>query len=80
VCDNPLFLGEEERGLLFDPLDPESIADAIVRFHGMSASARAAMARRARLFAQQHLSVDRMVDSYEALLKGETDVHMRAIG
>lgn len=74
VCDNPLLLGDEERGILFDPLDPGSIADAIVRFREMSPSRKADMAARARRFAEERLSLSQMIDSYVELLDGARTV------
>ena len=70
VCDHPLLLGHGERGLLCDPWSPESIADAIERFRGMSQGERAKMAERASRFACANLGVDKMVQQYEELLLG----------
>ena len=71
VCDNPLLLGTNERGLLCDPLSPESICDAIERLDRMSTQDRTAMAGRACRFAEENLSLDRMVSAYEQLLVGD---------
>jgi glycosyltransferase involved in cell wall biosynthesis len=68
VCDHALLLGRGERGLLCDPTSPESIADALERFRTMSQEQRAAMAMRARRFAEQHLALPQMVGAYERLL------------
>ena len=68
VCDNRLLLGDDERGLLCNPLSPQSIADAIVRLRAMTAEALLEMTTRARHFAESELSQNRMVNAYEALL------------
>lgn len=68
VCDHPLLIGNEERGLLCDPHSPESICVAIERFVAFTADRRATMGRNARLYAAEHLSLARMVAEYEALV------------
>jgi glycosyltransferase involved in cell wall biosynthesis len=69
VCDHPILLGNQERGLLCDPESPASIADAIQRFKLMTRDDRATLASRAHDFAITHLSVNRMIDRYEELLE-----------
>jgi len=69
VCDNRLLLGDEERGLLCNPLSPQSIADAIHRFRTLTPEGRSDMIDRARRFAQTRLCQDGMVAAYEALLR-----------
>jgi len=68
VCDNPLLVEEGVRGHLCDPLCPESICEAIERFCSMTPEERQAMGRNARRFAEEHLTLERMVNDYEALL------------
>lgn len=68
VCDHPLLVEEGVRGLLCDPLSPESICDAIERFVALPAEERQAMGRNARRYAEEHLTLERMVNEYEALL------------
>lgn len=70
VCDHPLLVEEGRRGFLFDPEDPRSIADAIDRLSGLSPERWTELSRNARRFAEDTLGIDRMVDEYEALLKG----------
>jgi glycosyltransferase involved in cell wall biosynthesis len=68
VCDHSLLVEEGIRGLLCDPLSPESICAAIERFVALSPEARQAMGYNARRYAEEHLTVERMVTEYEALL------------
>jgi len=70
VCDNSLLLGGGERGVLFDPLLPESIAGAIERFLGLSSGERTEMADRARRYGEEALSVGHMARKYESALLG----------
>ena len=79
VCDHPILLGNEKRGLLCDPQSPASIALAIQRFKLMTREERATLAQRAYEFAITHLSVKRMVDRYEKLLQLRS-VHLRTNG
>lgn len=70
VCDHPLLLGKgEERGLFCDPRSPESICDAIERMNAMTLQERAQLTLQAQVFAKEHFSLNRMVLSYERLLK-----------
>jgi len=69
VCDHPKLLGEDgDRGLLCDPLSPEAICEAFERMDALGDQGREDMARRAREFAGEQLSLDRMVAQYEKLL------------
>lgn len=67
VCDHPLLVADGSRGYLFDPGDPASIAAAIARLAKLDAGAWRDFARNTREYASAKLSVDRMVESYEAL-------------
>lgn len=67
VCDHPWLVGEGDRGLLFDPSDPSDIAMAIEQFSNLDESELQAMGRRARQFAERELSVETLVNQYEAL-------------
>jgi len=72
VCDHPALLGRnQERGLLCDPLSPESIYDAIVMLNQKTPQMRDKMVQAAHDFAISNLSVERMVSNYFNLL---TDV------
>lgn len=68
VCDHPILVEEGVRGLLCDPLSPESICEAIERFAALSPEEWEVMGRNARRYAEKHLTLERMVNEYEALL------------
>jgi glycosyltransferase involved in cell wall biosynthesis len=68
VCDHPLLVEDGVRGLLCDPLSPESICSAIERFIALPVKDREAMSHNARRYAEEYLSLDRMVFEYEELL------------
>ncbi|MDC0434923.1 glycosyltransferase [bacterium] len=69
VCDHPLLVAEGERGFLFTPDDPESIAAAIQLLRGLDVAGWRRMAENAREYAEQNLTMDRMVSAYEALFE-----------
>jgi glycosyltransferase involved in cell wall biosynthesis len=71
VCDHPLLVGDDERGFLFDPASSESLCAAIERFVSLSPEQRHAMGLRARRYAEEYLTVDRMVDEYLSLVRRE---------
>tara|TARA_B100000780_G_C21122889_1_gene455017 strand:+ start:2822 stop:3934 length:1113 start_codon:yes stop_codon:yes gene_type:complete len=68
VCDHPLVLGDSERGILCDPLSPESICNAIEMFNGMEEAAKIAIIKKARNFAELEFNRDTMTDKYLALI------------
>jgi glycosyltransferase involved in cell wall biosynthesis len=67
VCDHPLLVTEGQRGFLFDPSDPQSIAKCIERATELDADGWRILARNAREYAETHLGVDKMVEAYEGL-------------
>jgi len=67
VCDHPWLVADGERGFLFDPLDPRSIASAIGRLAGLDADTWRAFSHNAREYAEANLGVEKMVAAYEAL-------------
>ena len=69
VCDHPWLIGEDERGVLFDPSDPIDMALSIQQFSRLGESEREMMARRARSFAERELSLDGLADQYERLFE-----------
>lgn len=69
VCDHPLLVEDGVRGFLFEPMSPDSICTAIVRFEALSQSDRAKMRLNVRKYAVDRLSIDRMVSAYETLLR-----------
>lgn len=68
VCDNPLLVGDGDRGFLFDPTAPDSIADAIRTISSLDDESYGLMSRRALCFASRHLSVERMAAKYAKML------------
>lgn len=68
VCDHPRLVEEGIRGVLCDPLSPESICDAIQRFEALSVSERDMMGVNARRYAEDYLTIDKMVAAYEGLI------------
>lgn len=70
VCDHPILVEAGRTGFLYDPLDSQSIADAIERFAALSSDQWLQFCASARQFAETNLSIDRMVGGYEALLTG----------
>lgn len=77
ACDHPRLVGADERGMLFDPGDADSLAAALARLAAMSADERRAMGARARLFAKQELSLEVCIDRYEALLESLPGTRIR---
>ena len=69
VCDHALLVADGERGVLFDPNSPQSIAAAIRKFAGLSSVDRRSYSLNARQYAEANLGVEKMVSSYECLLK-----------
>lgn len=67
VCDHPLLTGDE-RGLLCDPLSPESICNAIERFTKLTPEIRKNIILRARRFAEVEFDREEMVNKYENIL------------
>jgi len=73
VCDHSLLVAEGERGFLFAPDDPESIADAIQLLRELDAAGWRRMAENAREYAEQNLTIDKMVAAYEVLFERIVD-------
>lgn len=76
VCDHALLVAEGERGFLFDPHDPQSIADAIERLATLSREKWLQLCANARRYAEESLGVDRMVRDYEALMLPSAAQHL----
>jgi glycosyltransferase involved in cell wall biosynthesis len=68
VCDHPKLVEDGIRGIMCDPLSPESICEAMDRFVLLPVKDRQQMGRNARAYAEQYLTIDRMVADYEALI------------
>lgn len=56
VCDNPLWVRHGENGLLFDPYDPNSIAESILEFMKLAPAAQDKMGQNGRAHAERELS------------------------
>lgn len=74
VCDHPVLVEDGRRGFLFDPLDPESIADAIERLAALSDEQWREFSANARRYAEEKLTLSRMVKAYEAIICSPTPV------
>ena len=68
VCDHPLLVKNGVNGWLFDPHDPQSIADAIINFYQLTKSARQEMGDASRKFAMEKLGMDYFIDKYVRLI------------
>ena len=66
VCDHPYIIGED-RGILFDPSSPKSIANAIKDFYSLSPEKNKEITQNAKHFALNNFALDNMVDSFEKL-------------
>lgn len=70
VCDNPRYVIDGVNGYLFDPNNPEDIAEQIIK--GISVSDREydQMCRESRKRAEEMLSVDTFINKYIEILNG----------
>lgn len=64
VCDNPRYVHEGENGFLFDPLNPEEMADTIEKAIKMSNSKYSLFSRNCRKLSKGLFSKDRFISSY----------------
>jgi glycosyltransferase involved in cell wall biosynthesis len=69
VCDHSLLVADGERGFLFDPSEPGSIAAAIGKLAALDVEDWRRISRNARLYAEHKLGVDRMIGAYEDLFE-----------
>lgn len=67
VCDNGILVEEGKRGFLFEPKSPASIENAIHRFSLLDQVSYEEMSLNSRSYAEEYLSMDRMVSAYEEL-------------
>ena len=67
--DNRQFVLDGVTGFLADPNVPETFAEAILRFHGLSPAAKHEMGLRARAHARTLFDPDRFVDRYAELVE-----------
>jgi glycosyltransferase involved in cell wall biosynthesis len=78
IADHEDMLRRTGAGLLFDPLDVRSIANAIAKFASLDASSRRDMGRRGRKLIEDHYGFDQMVTGYEILARAaaQGDKHL----
>jgi len=69
VCDNPLIVEEGGNGFLFDPKNPNVIADCVEMVANMSLDKLKLFANRSRELAIEKLSEEAFVDKYIELIK-----------
>ena len=69
VCDNPLLVSDGVEGLLFDPTQPQDMADTILRFCALSPEELQTMGLAARHKAEAMLAPEAFVQRYLELLK-----------
>ena len=68
VSDIPIILGKDSRGILFEPLVPETIAEALIKFDTMKSRDKTAMIYKARKYAHENFDLGRMTATYKGLL------------
>lgn len=69
VCDNSVLVKHEDNGLLFDPLNAESIRDSIVEFFNMKEEKKKDMGHRSRKRAEEILNKETFVKKYLNLIE-----------
>lgn len=67
IADHEEMLRRSGAGILFNPLDVQSIAEAIVAFASLDSTARLEMGREGRAVIERDYSFDQMITAYEAL-------------
>ena len=68
VCDNPRLVEDGVNGFLFDPMDADSIASALVRFCGLSAEEREDMGAASRRKAESLLSPETFLAAWQDMI------------
>ena len=69
VCDHPLLIGDNQRGLLCDPDSPQSICDAIESLNNMDGRLKKDIIKNAREFSEIEFNRDNMIKKYVSLIK-----------
>lgn len=69
VCDNSVLVKHEDNGLLFDPLNAESIRDSIVEFFNMKEEKKKDMGHRSRKRAEEILNKETFLKKYLNLIE-----------
>ena len=70
VCDNPRYVIEGVNGYLFDPNNPDDIAEQIIKVLSISDKEYSQMCRESRKRAEDMLSVDTFINKYNEILNG----------
>ena len=68
VCDHPLLIGDNQRGLLCDPDSPQSICDAIESLNNMDGRLKKDIIKNAREFSEIEFNRDNMIKKYVSLI------------
>ena len=67
VCDHPRLVADGERGFLFEPAEPGSIASAIKKLADLDTEDWHKFSGNARRYAEENLNVEKMIKAYEDL-------------
>lgn len=68
VCEHPRIITEGKNGFLFDPNNPEDIADVIHKYNNLSIELKDKMVYSARDYAEDEFSNEKFVNLYELLV------------
>ena len=68
VCDNSIYVHEGENGFLFNPNNPEDIADKLMKIISIDDATYYAYCNNSRMIAEKLLSEDKFVDKYIRLI------------
>jgi glycosyltransferase involved in cell wall biosynthesis len=71
VCDNPRIVSDGVNGFMFNPMNIDSMVDAIMRFVTLSDKERIQMGVESRKIAENKLSEEVFVTKYMALIEDE---------
>ena len=66
ILDHPILVKHGDRGFLFDPHDPQQMADTIMTFLNLSEERLNEMYKNCTAYAQNALALDSIVKEYEA--------------
>lgn len=70
VCDNPRYVVEGENGFLFDPNNPENMAEQILKGLSVSDQVYERMCHESRKRAEEMLSMDAFINKYIKIIEG----------
>ncbi|MBR3757493.1 MAG: glycosyltransferase family 4 protein [Bacteroidaceae bacterium] len=69
VCDNSIYVYENENGFLFDPNSPENIADKIICALNMEEHFYYTYSKKSRIIAEEKLSSSLFIEKYLKIIK-----------